>query len=140
MHSTAQRRVDLHGISEPPLEVTVEFDIRRGGWQPAPVSPLAILASQGRVGSQRALKAANALEGGAIGTYGCAVALNQIGCRALSRMGRLDDYRRYAKECLDMANAVQDAKSRASLLQMAQVWLRLAQAHDAKKHSDQGCE
>jgi hypothetical protein len=118
----------------------VEFDIRRGGWQPAPVSPLAILASQGRVGSQRALKAANALEGGAIGTYGCAVALNQIGCRALSRMGRLDDYRRYAKECLDMANAVQDAKSRASLLQMAQVWLRLAQAHDAKKHSDQGCE
>ena len=39
-------------------------DIRRGGWQPAPVSPLAILASQGRVGSQRALKAANALEGG----------------------------------------------------------------------------
>ena len=77
---------------------------------------------------------------GAIGTYGCAAALNQLGCRALSRMGRLDDYRRYAKECLDMANAVQDAKSRASLLQMAQVWLRLAQAHDAKKHSDQGCE
>jgi hypothetical protein len=35
-----------------------------------------------------------------------------------------------------MANAVQDAKSRASLLQMAQVWLRLAQAHDAEKHSD----
>jgi hypothetical protein len=63
MHSSAQRRVDLRGISEPPLEVTVEFDIRHGGWQPAPVSPLAILASQGRVGSQRALKAANALEG-----------------------------------------------------------------------------
>ena len=110
MHSTAQR-LDLHGVGEPPLEVTVEFDIRRGGWQPAPVSPLAILASHGRVGSQRALKAANALEG-AIGTYGCAVALNQIGCRALSRMGRLDDYRRFAKECLDMANAVQDATSR----------------------------
>ena len=35
MHSSAQRRVDLRGISEPPLEVTVEFDIRRGGWQPA---------------------------------------------------------------------------------------------------------
>ena len=32
-----------------------------------------------------------------------------------------------------MANTVQDAKSRASLLQMAQVWLRLAQEHDAKK-------
>ena len=122
----------------------VEGKLPAGSWSRphvnAPVSPLAILASQGRVGSQRALKAANALEGGAIGTYGCAAALNQIGCRALSRMGRLDDYRRYAKECLDMANAVQDAKSRASLLQMAQVWLRLAQAHDTKKHSDQGCE
>jgi hypothetical protein len=35
-----------------------------------------------------------------------------------------------------MANAVQDAKSRASLLQMAQVWLRLAQQHDAKSQSE----
>ena len=37
-----------------------------------------------------------------------------------------------------MANVVQDAKARASLLQMAQVWLRLAQTHDAKRQSDQG--
>jgi hypothetical protein len=37
-----------------------------------------------------------------------------------------------------MANTVQDAKTRASLLQMAQVWLRLAQRHDAHKESDQG--
>lgn len=62
------------------------------------------------------------------------------GAGALFRMGRSDDYRRYAKECLDMANTVQDAKSRASLLQMAQVWLRLAQEHDAKTKSDQGGE
>ena len=53
-------------------------------------------------------------------------------------MGRSDEYRRYVKECLDMANIVQDAKARASLLQMAQVWLRLAQEHDAKKKPDQG--
>ena len=72
-----------------------------------------------------------------IGTHGCAAALSQFGAGALSRMWRSDDYRRYAKECLDMANTVQDAKSRASLLQMAQVWLRLAQEHDAKKQSDQ---
>jgi hypothetical protein len=53
-------------------------------------------------------------------------------------MGRSDEYRRYVKECLDMANAVQDPKSRASLLQMAQVWLRLAQQHNAKqKHDNQ---
>jgi len=32
-----------------------------------------------------------------------------------------------------MANTVQDAKTRASLLQMAQVWLRLAQQHDAQQ-------
>jgi len=31
-------------------------------------------------------------------------------------MGRSDGYRRYVKECLDMANAVQDPKARASLL------------------------
>lgn len=77
---------------------------------------------------------------GAIGTYGSAAALSPIGCRALSRMGRSDDYRRYAKECLDMASTVQEAKARASLLQMAQVWLRLAQEHDAKTKSDQGGE
>src|SRR5262245_39864825 len=44
-----------------------------------------------------------------------------MGAGAASRMGRSDDYRRYAKECLDMANTVQDAKARALLLQMAQV-------------------
>jgi hypothetical protein len=54
-------------------------------------------------------------------------------------MGRSDDYRRYASECLEMANIVQDAKARASLLQMAQVWLRLAQ-RDADKQSDHGGE
>jgi hypothetical protein len=47
-------------------------------------------------------------------------------------MGRSDEYRRYVKECLDMANAVQDPKSRASLLQMAQVWLRLAQQQQCR--------
>ena len=55
-------------------------------------------------------------------------------------MGRSEDYRRYVKECLDMATAVQDAKSRASLVQMAQVWLRLAQQHDAKGQSNHGGE
>jgi hypothetical protein len=64
----------------------------------------------------------------------CRVASYRAG--SASRMGRSDDYRRYAKECLDMATTVQDAKSRASLLQMAQVWLRLAQTHDAKRESD----
>jgi hypothetical protein len=41
-------------------------------------------------------------------------------------MGRSDEYRRYAAECLEMASVVHDPKARATLLQMAQVWLRLA--------------
>lgn len=74
----------------------------------------------------------------ALGTCRHAAALDPIGAGAASRMGRSHHYRRYAKECLDMANTVQDAKTRASLLQMAQVWLRLAQQHDVHEESDQG--
>lgn len=36
-------------------------------------------------------------------------------------------YRRFAQECLEMARATKDAPTRATLLQMAQVWFRLAQ-------------
>ena len=41
-------------------------------------------------------------------------------------MGRSDEYRRYAAECLEMASVIHDPKARATLLLMAQVWLRLA--------------
>ena len=41
-------------------------------------------------------------------------------------MGRSYEYRRYAAECLEMASVIHDPKARAALLQMAQVWLRLA--------------
>ena len=41
-------------------------------------------------------------------------------------MGRSDEYRRYATECLEMASAIHDPKARVTLLHMAQVWLRLA--------------
>src|SRR5262249_33426878 len=68
----------------------------------------------------------------------CRVAPYRAG--AASRMGRSDDYRRYAKECLDMANTVQGAKARASLLQMAQGWLSLSQMHDAEEQSDHSGE
>jgi len=42
-------------------------------------------------------------------------------------VGKSDDYRRYARECLEMASAISDPRARASLLQMAQVWFRLAE-------------
>jgi len=56
-------------------------------------------------------------------------------------MGRSDEYRRYAAECLEMASAVHDPKARATLLHMAQVWLRLAgqgELQDAEEKSAQG--
>ena len=36
------------------------------------------------------------------------------------------DYRRYAQACLEMADATVDRRTRAVFIQMAQVWLRLA--------------
>ena len=41
-------------------------------------------------------------------------------------MGRSNEYRRYAAECMEMASAFQDPKARATLVRMAQVWRRLA--------------
>jgi hypothetical protein len=37
-----------------------------------------------------------------------------------------DQYRRFAQECLEMARAA-DEQTRAVLVQMAQVWFRLAE-------------
>jgi len=58
-------------------------------------------------------------------------------------MGRSDEYRRYAyaAECLEMASAAHDPKTRVTLLQMAQVWLRLAgqgELQNAEEESAQG--
>jgi hypothetical protein len=42
-------------------------------------------------------------------------------------MSRVDEYRRFAAECLKMAKAAEDEQRRTILLQMAQGWLALAQ-------------
>jgi hypothetical protein len=42
-------------------------------------------------------------------------------------MSRVDEYRRFAAECLKMAQAADDEQRRSILLQMAQGWLALAQ-------------
>ena len=42
-------------------------------------------------------------------------------------MKTAQEYRRYAKECLELAGAFQEPQTRGALLHMAQVWLRLAQ-------------
>ncbi len=56
-------------------------------------------------------------------------------------MGRSDEYRRYAAECLEMASVIHDPKARVTLLHMAQVWLRLAgqrTLHNVEETSDHG--
>jgi hypothetical protein len=52
-------------------------------------------------------------------------------------MGKVEAYRRYARECLEMANASQDPQARATLLQMAQVWLRLADEKTLAQDAEQ---
>jgi hypothetical protein len=48
-------------------------------------------------------------------------------------MGRPEEYRRYAEECLKLASGLHEPSARAALRHMAQVWLRLAQ--DAESRS-----
>jgi hypothetical protein len=44
---------------------------------------------------------------------------------------RSDQYRRFAQECLDMARTSEGEQTRGVLLQMAQVWFRLAKVHES---------
>lgn len=46
-------------------------------------------------------------------------------------MGNADEYRRFAAECLKVAAVSQDDQTKAILLQMAQVWARLAAERDS---------
>jgi hypothetical protein len=41
---------------------------------------------------------------------------------------RSDQYRRFARECLEMARTSESEQTRVVLIQMAQVWFRLAEA------------
>jgi hypothetical protein len=44
-----------------------------------------------------------------------------------SRMSRSEQYRRFARECMEMACVFGSERNRAALIHMAQVWLRLAE-------------
>jgi hypothetical protein len=44
----------------------------------------------------------------------------------IGTMHRSEQYRRFARECLEMARVFVSERARAALVQMAQVWLRLA--------------
>ena len=55
-------------------------------------------------------------------------------------MGRVDEYRRFAAECLKMAQAAEDEQRRTILLQMAQGWLDLAQKDATNADREDGEE
>jgi hypothetical protein len=46
---------------------------------------------------------------------------------------RAEEYRRYARQCLEIAPAFQDEERRATLLGQAQAWLRLAHLAQANR-------
>jgi hypothetical protein len=50
-------------------------------------------------------------------------------------MGKSDAYRRYAKDCLELASTFRSPEARAVLLHMAQAWFRLADREDASSIS-----
>lgn len=52
-------------------------------------------------------------------------------------MLRPEEYRRYARECLEAASALQVPRARPALRHMAQVWLRLAQEAENRARSQQ---
>jgi hypothetical protein len=55
-------------------------------------------------------------------------------------MSRIEEYRRFAAECLKMAQTAEDEQRRSILLQMAQGWLALAQKDEANTDRADGEE
>ncbi len=51
-------------------------------------------------------------------------------------MARAEDYRRYAAECLRVAQQLTDPTDKAKLVQMAQKWRELAQKADQSAEGD----
>ena len=47
---------------------------------------------------------------------------------------RAEEYRRYARQCLEIAPTFQDEEARATLLDQPQAWLRLAHLALANRH------
>jgi hypothetical protein len=45
-------------------------------------------------------------------------------------MSRAEEYRRLAHECIETAGTVSTQQARATLVQMAEVWLRLAEQQE----------
>jgi hypothetical protein len=46
-------------------------------------------------------------------------------------------YRRLARECLDIVSTIATEHARVSLIEMAQIWTRLAESHEARRPATQ---
>ena len=55
-------------------------------------------------------------------------------------MGKLDSYRRAALDCLQLAEVTSDPKSRLVLVQIAQMWVDLAEQAVKNRQTDLVCE
>ena len=52
-------------------------------------------------------------------------------------MNRSDEYRRFAAECVKIAQATEDGQRQAVLLKMAEVWLDLARKAEINSEREQ---
>jgi hypothetical protein len=50
-------------------------------------------------------------------------------------MGKAADYRRYAAECLRIAQTISSPAEKSTLVQMAETWLRLAVQKESRAYS-----
>jgi hypothetical protein len=62
--------------------------------------------------------------------------LHSVYAGGLSRMTSADDFRRYAAECVALAQQMTDPADKAHMLQMAQAWRELAEKLAAKSAGD----
>lgn len=49
-------------------------------------------------------------------------------------LSKSEEYRRFARECLQMADEATDRRVHAIMIHMAQVWVRLAQEYETPGH------
>jgi hypothetical protein len=75
---------------------------------------------------------------GTFGPFPHCYARSEIG--GLLLMSRVNEYRRFAAECLKMAQTAEDEQRRSILLQMAQGWLALAQKDETNTDRADGGE
>jgi hypothetical protein len=52
-------------------------------------------------------------------------------------MGKPEEYRRYAQECLELASNLRVPRARAALQHMAHVWVRLAQEAETQRRQEE---